>query len=409
MTTIRRGREAGWRLAFLLAGAASLLAAGALGSCQREVLLGRQEQFPDLGAPPDAALPPDLAMPRVAFRAPVPVAVASDPRFIQSGDVDEDGHLDLIVAHGMDRAVYTLLGRGDGTFQSARITACSDVAEGLLISDFDKDKHLDLAVLYPGSKQVQIFAGGGDGTFSAVRSYPTDIGSLASADFNRDGRPDLAVASSAAVAIVLSGPLGVGFEPLTPQSYRLPGPAAALAAGDLNGDQFPDLVVAMATDPALHVFLNSGGTSFREHVDPLLEPSQNIGLLQLAGAGALSGVVTTPAAVLLLDTQGGVIRGDAKFPSLFAVGKNPRLLDGADVDRDGRLDLITASSSDSALSVLFGTGLGDFERTGATLPLGASPRSFAIGDWNEDRISDLAVATDAPRVQIHFGRSLQGP
>lgn len=395
----------GWAFSCLGAVAAGLVvvAAGVLTSCEREVLLGYLDELPDLARAVDAA-PPDLARPRVGFRSPLPISVGSDPRFIKGADVDRDGHLDLVVAHGADRAVHVLLGRGDGSFARTVITPTSEPVTGLLGADFDLDQRIDLAVLQARMAAVQIVSGRGDGSFGTARSYSTASGALTAADFNRDGRPDLAVASASALTVFQSGALGIGFEALTPLSYPLPSPAAAVAAGDLDRDLYPDLVVVMATEAAAHVYRNSGGSGFREHVDALPESSQTIGLYALEPSGTLSAVISSPTAVSLLTTSGGALREDAKFPSRYAVGRNPYLLDGFDLDRDGRLDLLAASGSEPVLSVLFGSGFGDFQGAASPIALSSASLAFTVGDWNEDRIPDVAVVTSAPPgVELHLG------
>jgi VCBS repeat protein len=132
--------------------------------------------------------------------------VGWNPRFVIVDDFNEDGRQDLAVANAgvppdyTNSTVSVLLGVGDGTFDNAVNHEAGPHARRVSSGDFNADGKRDLvtANFFRSSRDISIVAGNGDGTFRpAVHQYATGGGSLsvATGDFNRDGRPDLAVAS----------------------------------------------------------------------------------------------------------------------------------------------------------------------------------------------------------------------
>src|SRR5262249_50703536 len=131
------------------------------------------------------------------------------PWFVATGDVNEDGHLDLATVNGRSHDVSILLGLGNGTFQPdlANPRPGQTNPLGMLVGDFNGDQIPDLATVDYTGGGLFIFLGRGDGTFQERQRYAvgaTAVG-LVSADFNGDGIPDLATANcfSGDVSILL--------------------------------------------------------------------------------------------------------------------------------------------------------------------------------------------------------------
>lgn len=134
------------------------------------------------------------------------------PLFVAVVDVNADGKLDLVVANRCgnngclaDSLVSVLLGNGDGTFQPAlNYDSGGLFTSSVAVADVNGDGKPDLLVANDCADpncdgSVDVLLGNGDGTFQTGVSYLTggnDAFSIAVGDVNGDGKPDLAVATN---------------------------------------------------------------------------------------------------------------------------------------------------------------------------------------------------------------------
>jgi len=299
--------------------------------------------------------------------------------FVAIGDVNGDGHPDLVVSglclqnggcNGSAGGVSVLLGKGDGTFQSPVTYGLPKGAGAVVIVDINGDGHPDLVVATGcngsgcGTATVSVLLGNGDGTFQAPVSSSTGegyVGSLAVGDVNGDGRLDVAVVSSKVVSVMLGNGDGT-FQ--TPTTYPTGGDLATwVAMADLNGDGHLDLVVANTCE---------SGTS-----------------CQYGSAGVLLG------------------NGDGTFKapvSYLSDGGEARSVAVLDVNGDSKPDIILANqcgaygsngcsggTSTGRVGVLLGNGDGTFQNAMSFGSGGYLGSSVAIGDVNGDGKPDLAV------------------
>jgi hypothetical protein len=115
------------------------------------------------------------------------------------GDFNGDGHLDLAFVNLDSNTVSIWLGAGDGSFQVAQNYAVGSTPSSVAAADFNGDGILDLAVAnsayFYGRSNITILLGKGDGTFQTAREYDLLGGAnaVAVADLNHDGQLDLAV------------------------------------------------------------------------------------------------------------------------------------------------------------------------------------------------------------------------
>ena len=179
------------------------------------------------------------------------------PSDIGIGDFDSDGNLDLIIPNHQTPYVTLLLGDGKGGFRAAPhspfATKVHPHPHGVAVGRFcGKDKPLDAVIDSWGSEQVELLLGDGKGNLTNGPLFPAGPGSdkpLRSADFNKDGAPDIVMPDTAIghwdadkVSILL-GDGKCGFYPAPGSPFPAGAVPWSVAVGDLNNDGNPDLVV----------------------------------------------------------------------------------------------------------------------------------------------------------------------
>ncbi len=201
------------------------------------------------------------------FKPLVTYQLATGPTtWVGTADFDDlvhDNKLDLVTTNYLDNSISVLLGKGDGTFEApVNFSGGPGVpgAQSGVIADFNGDGHMDVAMISAGigSAFLSVFLGKGDGTFQTAVQYPLSQRpvTVVAADFDLDGRLDLAIAGGSIV--ILRGKGDGTFE--TPVTIDA-GQGYQLAVADFNKDGRPDLAVAIYGDPGnatAAILINTG-------------------------------------------------------------------------------------------------------------------------------------------------------
>ncbi len=136
-----------------------------------------------------------------------PISLGKNLTAIATGDFNGDGKLDIAVTDGGSNTVMILLGNGDGTFGVPTTIPVGNQPDAIVVGDLNNDGKLDLAVANYADGTITLLLGNGDGTFTPASGSPYAVGqgpfALAAADFNGDGKLDLAVATAAGISILL--------------------------------------------------------------------------------------------------------------------------------------------------------------------------------------------------------------
>ncbi len=196
-------------------------------------------------------------------------ASGGTPVALAAGDFSRDGKTDVAVLNnnGASRVLTILLGDGKGGFAApAQLATFPAPSVGdtpqLVAADFNGDGRTDLAVLQSTGDSFTVYLGHGDGSFAAgvtVNDGLTAAGGLAVGDFNSDGLPDVAVAGTSSVAVLLAKPNG-SFGSPTVLTTSLVSRLASMpmAVGDVNGDTRLD--IAVTDDNGAFEFLLGDGS-----------------------------------------------------------------------------------------------------------------------------------------------------
>jgi len=350
------------------------------------------------------------------FGRPARFETENGPYSVAPGDLNEDGKVDVVVSNvngGRMQGLSVLLGNGDGTLQLPITYETGDDPHSVVLSDFNGDGHLDAAVVNSGSQTFSILLGKGDGTFGAAVSYPTPSSApfyLVVADFNQDSHPDLSVTyelQNTSVSIFLGNADGT-FQPAidTATGFSYPG---SLVAGDLNEDSIPDLVMGAGAVIAL---LGKGDGTF-ETPKGYHTNVDVVTLAQFDGTGGIDALAFEYRDVSGFSLITG--NGDGTFNASRSFSVPYDLLGSiasGDLDRDGNPDLVMSGVSTSDIQgqvhVFLNTGGGLFGPRMDYLT-GENTQGVAIGDLNNDGVSDLVAANqndDSVSVLLGTGNGL---
>jgi hypothetical protein len=362
-----------------------------------------------------------LFLPAVAYNSG-----GSDAESVAVRDLNGDGKPDLLVGNDsvscgpycVIGTVQVLFGVGDGTFRAGGSYGTPGEGAHVAIADVNGDGKLDMLAagcdFTCSTGVVTVRTGNGDGTFPSgpyvFGTGGTFPSSLAVADVNGDGKRDLVVANCGAgcsdggtVGVLLGNGDGT-FQ--TAVTYGTGGVGAdSVKIADVNGDGKLDVLVAnicgnttCSLPGTVGVMLGNGDGTFQTAVAYGSGGyyARSVAVADVNGDGKLDVLVANSCGNTTCSLTGtvGVMlgNGDGTFQSVvpYSVGQfSLAAIAVVDVNRDGKRDLVV--TGDSVL-VLLGNGDGTFQAPVAYGTGGVGARSVAVADVNGDGRPDVIVA-----------------
>ncbi|MEV7541586.1 FG-GAP-like repeat-containing protein [Streptomyces sp. NPDC089915] len=345
-------------------------------------------------------------------------------------DVNGDGHKDVVSQDA--RGNVALVWLGDGTGALAAGTAvqlnptpgCDTTGDNpclvrfptdVAVGDFDEDGKQDLVTANTNTNNAALVLGNGDGTFGAATRFALGAGTgpqgIAAADLNGDGHQDLVTSNNTSSTLsVLLGDGHGGFGTPSSVSAGLALPSK-LKLADVNEDGKQDAVlVAPGTPGQVAVLLGDGSGGFA--AASVLSAGSNLTSAAVAdtnGDGHVDLVVSSAGSneVVVLEGNGAGAFGS---PLAFGLngGLNPQAVAVADLDGDGRPDVVTANNNSSAsyvkdASVLLNTtnrtptaGNDSYNQVGSDTPLVVGASGVLGNDTDPDGSALTAAVVTGP-------------
>ena len=299
-----------------------------------------------------------------------------------------------------------------GGYRLYRMNNSADSAAAVLIRRFSLNPGSELTWNFSKvarSSHISILQGNGDGTFTAKQDVVSGIAplSIAGADFNKDGRLDLATADQASNSVTQYTGLGAaGVIPRTTQDAR--GNPSGLVTADLDADTISDVVV-VSRDRNLVSLLLSGASSDTSYSTGLQPSAVAVG--DVNGDGRQDVVVVNDGddSVSIFRAFSLTPRGRLSLPpTKLLAGRAPSAVALADLNGDGSSDIVVANRGSNSVSIFLGTGGGAFgPRTDLTA--GIAPTAVAIRDLSGDGRPDLAVTNSGDAtVSVFLGNGAGG-
>ena len=329
--------------------------------------------------------------------------VGSNLYKIAIGDMNRDSIPDVIISRIWENKVSVLLGKGDGSFlpKVDYSSGSADFSGSLAVGDVNRDGKPDLLVgnFFLRDGTVSVLLGKGDGKLQAKTEYQANARpvSLVINDLNRDGKPDVFIADNEQGGYGVM--LGNGYGNLSAvKSHILTGSNLSSRLDDVNRDGKVDAILADQYS-GVKILLGKGDGSFRE---PIVYDNWSwcVVVADYNRNGRLDLVSANSEELTFFSGRGDgtfKITGSHRFDR-YEIAE----MEAGDINGDGKQDVIVSGfvydpghpdSGNGLIKVLLGNGWGGF-RPELSLSAGDHSSSLALSDVNRDGRLDIITVND---------------
>jgi Bacterial Ig-like domain (group 3)/FG-GAP-like repeat len=342
-----------------------------------------------------------------------------------AADFNNDGKMDFAAPVETAPGVYgvaIVLNNGGGSFEATQVIANPNGVDGdqILVGDVNGDDNQDIIVVHSTAPATfEVWLGNGQGGFNTDNNTTHSIGGsnypLAGVlwDLKGNGNLDLLFIDTASPASVYTITNNAGTFSPTSSSVTLPGGALSdVVFADFNGDGILDFAANdLNTGGETAVFLGQSNGTFVEST-PLSNPNQAGGICNNA-AGILNSAGNGNPDLVSVNCGGGVVpgsitvyvnSGNGTFPpgvvyypateltSKTDVSIGPLAVTIADVNGDGKNDIVSSNNYGGDVTILLGNGDGTLNIPTVGFATGGSPSTSAlVADFNGDGFADIIV------------------
>lgn len=361
--------------------------------------------------------------------ASYPLCSDCTPYGLAAGDVDGDNHPDLVTANYTTCLISVLLNKGDGSFgasQEYSLALPNSYPEDIALVDVNGDSALDILTTTLGTPTLSVFLNQGRGQFGPCQAYLYDltvvIAHLAVADFDRNGRPDVAIThftdftSPTGQWVSVFYNQGRGQFGL-PTNYALAGSTApfGIMAADLNADGYPDLLTANSGTNDVGLLLNDGKGGFVKprYVDTGLNSQPlRVAVAPLSGNGQLALVTASyglSAVGIVPQLAGSGLDFGPVVNVAVELAGQPSSVVVADFDRNGHLDVATSNSAKGSVTVRLNQTPLAAARPAPEAAGWAFPNPVRVGTPLRVQLPAGQAGLEAELVDLLGHRAWQGP
>ena len=372
-----------------------------------------------------------------SYRMRYPTGYDSSSTAVISADLNNDNHLDLVVANSGTNNLGIFIGKGNGDFFDQKLipTGVHSHPNSVVVGYFNNDKLLDIAVANFGTNNVGVFWNMHNDTFAEQTTYMIENASpyfLAVADINRDEQSDLIAINNGTnnIGVLLGHVNGTFSRPI----MFVTGFSSSISAAidDLNKDDLPDIVIINNNTNSITIsFSQNEGFQSEINYSNILESITTLKLVrrQLGSESCASGPsYEFPAESFSLSTGDfnsdghldmivtdvgwkelvvflGYGNGSFTYKTIYRTNHSHSKLAVADFNNDTHLDIALVYSDDWLVyvDILLGYGNSSFTKQGTYRTAGRYSGVIAIEDFNRDDRADVLVVDDHGIISILLG------